>query len=80
MTWNYRVVKRMHPDYPDEPSLAIHSVYYEEGLPTAVSAKPSYPSGADLDELKRDIERYVRAIDEPTLDYDSFSHQAKAPE
>lgn len=63
MAWNYRVVRQ-------DDTYTIHEVYYDqEGRITAFSTNPVAPCGETLEELRVDMDRQRRALDEPVLDY-----------
>lgn len=66
MSWNYRVVQM---DYDSGESVfTIAEVYYNESSePMLHSAKPDFPFGYTLEELRQDIELFQRALDKPIL-------------
>ena len=67
MTWNYRVVQRVEQTCT---TYAIHEVFYGNGIPKLVTEDAVAPMGESLEELRRDIEHYMLALDKPILDYD----------
>jgi hypothetical protein len=92
--WGYRAVRRVtdwkewfkdrgglpegHPETED--SIAIHTVWYDgQGKIHAVSEDATYPQGEDLEELKRDMERYVSAMEDPILNYDELPEKDALP-
>lgn len=77
MTWNYRVIHRvLKEEYGAPHQYAVHEVYYNKsGSPISVSMNPISPSGETLNELKTDMEHYMRALKEGILEYDSFKDE-----
>ena len=73
MSWNYRVVCRKFPN--DEYIYNIHEAYYEDGsdTPHSITTNPCYPEGDSTEELKKDIERFMKAFSRPVLEYDNFN-------
>lgn len=69
MTWNYRVVHRL---VSNEHIYAIHEAYYDDNKKTSITEEPVHPQGESLDELKRDCEHYLQALERPVLEYDDF--------
>lgn len=69
MTWNYRVVHRI---INNEDIYAIHEAYYDDNKKTSITEEPVHPQGESLDELKRDCEHYLQALERPVLEYDDF--------
>jgi len=65
MTWNYRVIQRVEPT-----TYAIHEVYYDNGIPKLVTENAVAPMGESPEELRRDCQHYILALDKPILDYD----------
>ena len=71
-TWNYRVLERKDKK-TGEKTYAIHEVYYNEnGNPDGCTKNSIAPMGESLEELKGDIEYYLRALKKPVLVYDSL--------
>lgn len=74
MTWDYRVLRRV---IAGETRYAVHEVYYDDsGKPTSCTVDPVEPSGETLEELRRDCANYIRALDMPVLEYDSFGGES----
>jgi hypothetical protein len=69
MTWNYRVVHRVANG---EDLYAIHEAYYEDDKPTSLTEEAVNPQGETLDELKDDFVYYLRALEEPVLEFSDF--------
>lgn len=70
MGWNYRVMKREYPD--KRYSYAIYEVYYNEaGKAEMQSVDPMYIYGETLEELKADLQLYMKALDKPVLSYET---------
>jgi hypothetical protein len=67
--WNHRVMKRKteEGEWYD-----IHEVFYDEQ-----SGKLSWtenaisPGGETIDELQKELQRMLKALDKPVLDYDA---------
>lgn len=84
MTWNYRVIRRVHDK--GGISLGIYEVYYDEkGEPFAISSEPDQAIAfVEFDEdekekekeketlqaLKKTLEWMLQALERPVLDYD----------
>jgi hypothetical protein len=67
MTWNHRIIRRNGRD------LAIHEVYYNEaGDPDMVTNDATGIYGETIDELRETLQRMLRALDTPILEYESF--------
>lgn len=68
MSWNYRVMSIDRGE-----TYEIHEVYYDEGgTPRAYTANSVKPSGADLRELRSDLQWMLAALDKPILTPDDF--------
>jgi hypothetical protein len=68
--WNYRVVKSI---VDDEPSYAIHEVYYTEGdVPKTISHNPMFPFGDTIDDLKLDLQKMIECLEKPVLNIEDF--------
>jgi CBS-domain-containing membrane protein len=65
-TWNNRVVRRT---YPHEVVYAIHEVHYTDYVPHSVTVDPVPVAGESVDQLRNTLERMLRALDKPVLDY-----------
>ena len=61
MTWQYRVVRS------DDGGHRIAEVYATPGGPPMWTADPIAPYGDSLDELRRDVLRMQRALEQPVL-------------
>jgi hypothetical protein len=76
--WNYRVVRTTteHYDGEKEASFAIHEVHYsKEGKPILFTADPMYPRGETLEEFKDDLEKFLSALDKPTLNEENIVYE-----
>jgi hypothetical protein len=75
MVWNHRVVRREHDtlDPDDRFSYQIHEAYYEDGnrKPYAITLDPVAAYGSTVEELREELERMLRAVKHPVLDYDT---------
>lgn len=69
MTWNYRIVHRV---VKGEDIYAIHEAYYDGDKPTSITDESVHPQGETLEELKRDFEHYLKALEQPVLEYADF--------
>ena len=75
MTWNHRVLKRVYSpgEKCEETHYQIYEVYYnEEGKPTSCTMEPDYPTGESINELREDLERMIKALEHPILNYEDF--------
>lgn len=81
MTWNHRVMRRTNEH--GETWYDIHEVYYETD-PCGVE-KLSWtedaiaPMGETVDELREELERMLRALDKPVLEYGGGDDEARGP-
>lgn len=67
MTWNYRVMRH------GNGWLAIHEVhYFDDGKGMNCTVRPVDVSGESIEELRGDLERMMRALDEPILAMPQF--------
>ena len=79
MSWNYRVIRTLHPGPPGfepEEILDVHEVYYldDEITPRAITVTAVAPCGHDgLDSLKEVLELYAKALEKPILNYADFT-------
>lgn len=65
MSWNYRIVKTA---FEQGDRYAIHEVYYDaNGNPTSHTVEPACPLGDTLEELRAEMERYLKAMDRPII-------------
>ena len=69
MTWNYRVVHRV---INDEEVYAIHEAYYDGDKPISITEESVNPQGETLEELKRDFVYYLKALEQPVLEFADF--------
>jgi len=75
MVWNHRIVKRVyHHASGDETTYQIHEVYYDEigSEPTNITLDPIAPLGETVEELKEELNRMLRALEHPVLNYEDF--------
>lgn len=64
--WNWRVVNM-------DGWHAIHEVHYDASdNPVACTERPSFSSGATLEELREDVKAYCTALERPVLPYEMF--------
>lgn len=70
--WNHRVVREVieHPNLElSEVVYQITEVYYnDEGAPSAWCQRSHSPYGNDLNDLRGELERMLRALDKPVLE------------
>lgn len=64
MTWDHRVMRR------EDGFLEIHEVYYE-GEKVSWTENATYPCGETLEEVRLDLERMLRCLEKPILDYET---------
>ena len=70
--WNHRVVRRVYPGALDgEVAYQIHEAYYGLEDKLVITKEPDHPQGETLAELRKDLERMLRALDKPVLDYET---------
>lgn len=71
MSWNYRVI---HQVVDGEHQYDVHECYYNKaGSPVAISKSHVAPFGETFDSLRKDMKAYMRAIQEPILEYNDFT-------
>lgn len=72
MTWNHRVMIHRHDN--DETYYAIHEVYYGVDGADSVSwtDNPVAPYGETIEELRETLERMLKALDKPILEYSKY--------
>jgi hypothetical protein len=73
--WNHRVVRRVYKDVADSETVyCIHEAFYNldgtEHKPS-ITMEPDYPCGETIEELREDLQRMLRALDHPILDYET---------
>lgn len=61
LSWDYRVILNRLGEYE------IREVYYREGSVFLYTAAAIGPVGGDIDDLRRDLERLMGALDRPVL-------------
>lgn len=66
MTWNHRVLRY------EDGTLGIHEVFYEDGEPWACTEEEVGVVGDNKLELVEVLLQFVKAIEQPILDYDSI--------
>lgn len=64
MKWDYRVFE---VDDLGESSFVLREVYYKDDQPYAFVDKPAEPYGISVEDLKRDLEHMVEALNKPVL-------------
>lgn len=69
MTWNYRLV---HQVVNDEDVYAIHEAYYDGEKPISITEESVNPQGETFEELKRDLVYYLKALEQPVLEFADF--------
>lgn len=69
-TWNYRVIRRDGNDHSGSVSCyGIHEVYYDDtGGVTMYTKDPMDPFGESVEELRKNLEDMLLAVDKPFLD------------
>ena len=78
MTWNHRVIRQRATTQEAELSgeeyfYSIREVFYDEdGKPEFVTMESDDLFGTTLEELKKDIERFTKALEQPILNYEDF--------
>lgn len=55
MTWNYRAVRRTHPESQETYWAVLEVFYDEDGKPTSWTVEDSEPYGETLAELRADL-------------------------
>lgn len=66
--WNYRVIRKPHPD-SQGASYEIHEVYYrDDGTVEAWTDSPVQPYGETPEELREDIRFLLQAFRQPVLE------------
>jgi hypothetical protein len=73
--WNHRVVRRIYnPGQESEEVLyGIHEAYYglEGETKPAITNDPTEPLGETVEGLREELNRMLRALDKPVLDYET---------
>jgi hypothetical protein len=73
MSWNYRVVRRVHPN--GDVGFGVHEAFYEncdDAVPYLITEDPCGPYGETLEELQRDLLYLQAAFTKPALEYDKI--------
>lgn len=79
-TWDYRALRKTHPD-ADVASYEIHEVYYrEDGSIDCWTAESVRPYGETLTELREDIRHYLHAFRRPVLEEQQIDGRAALAE
>lgn len=71
MSWNHRVVKRIYPEPSGETFYQIHEAYYGLEDKPLITTEPKALVGESIDELRETLQRMLRALDKPVLDYET---------
>jgi hypothetical protein len=70
MHWNHRVVRRV---YKYEIEYSIHEAYYglnKDDKPS-ITTESIAPYGESMAELRETLQRMLKALDKPVLDYET---------
>jgi hypothetical protein len=76
MPWNHRVLRHKFPPIKDvqrEDHYIIHEVYFNEGKqdePHSCTKDGVEVRGESIEELRETLQRMLRCLDHPVLDYD----------
>lgn len=74
MSWDYRVIEH-------EGAFTVHEVHYnDKGAIISISEDPMGPSGETLEELKADMEFFLRALDRQVLRKEEIEFAEKGEE
>ena len=64
--WTYRLISR---SVGSDTYIGIHEVHYrDDGSMEGWTAKPCWPSGEGIAEVKQDLEWMMKALDHPVLE------------
>lgn len=76
--WNYRAIKEV---CEDETIYRVYEVYYDKnGQIEGWTAKPTYPQGETLDELRSSLIMMLRDVDQqPELDMEELRKRFPEP-
>jgi len=84
MHWNYRIIKTSYKTKDSkgknikEYEYGIHEVFYNsKNKPNAYTADMVYPYGETLEEFKKMLGYYVRALKKPVLKESDFKKAKK---
>lgn len=73
MSWNYRVIRHVDANRERSVWYRIHEVYYDDkDEPYLVSIASIDPHGESPEELERDLDLMLKAVDQPIIDYSFF--------
>ena len=78
MTWNHRIIRRVHhhSDGTTSESFMVHEVYYDDaGRPVSCTEEGVEPYGETLEELVEELKMFSQAAGMPILEYDQFIGQ-----
>ena len=77
--WNHRVVRRVYPahivstvELPEEVEYGVYEAYYElgdEAGAVSITTNPTDVVGESVADLRVTLQRMLRALDAPVLDY-----------
>lgn len=74
--WNYRIVRRrFRRKYSSETLYQVHEAHYYPGrktVPNLITIDPVDAHGGNKKELKESLERMLRALDKPVLEYTTY--------
>jgi len=75
VNWNYRIIQKL------DQTTGVHEVYYDEKQRINMwSEQPCLPLGESSDELKKDFELMMKALDKPTLKIEDLLDHHKRKE
>ena len=74
--WNHRVVRWVYKDGAggEEIGYCVHEAFYGldgDGDKPSITVEPDYPWGETVEELREDLQRMLRSLDAPVLDYET---------
>lgn len=72
--WNHRVIRRTFEIGDEiEHQFGVYEVYYDtDGKPIMCTETPVAPAGETIEELRTELERYTKALENPILNYEDF--------
>jgi hypothetical protein len=70
--WNYRVMRVISPELPEEPMYQIHEVHYEGDKPRMVMVNPAPVMSEDVAGMRWVLDKMREALDKPVLDYETL--------
>lgn len=74
--WNYRVFKKKHDNMSGDVEYiyTIKGTFYNDvDEVNSWTSEPEIPYGRSKDELKEDLERMLKSLEDPVLDEDELS-------